>query len=357
MSTMTEYKCPSCGSTLAYIPDKGKLICSSCGNEYDLETMQAFNDSEDAHSKGFDWSSYRNDFKDNEHLDDTNIYICKSCGATIETDKSTAAMACPYCGNNVILDDKLKGGLKPNAIIPFKITSKELPEAVKKFYAKKKLLPRGFFDENKIGKIQGVYIPFWLYDCKINGNIMLNATRVRTYRQGDYDCTETSFYLLQRDGEMSFSRIPVDASEKADNDLMDSIEPFNYSELVDFDKAYLSGYLAERFDTDPDKEIDRATLRMKHSCEQEFKKTAPTYTTVSIKSSNVKVENASVKYALLPVYLLNCKYKDKEYRYAINGQTGKVVGELPISIGKTFAWFGGVAGCVFAAVFAILQLL
>lgn len=152
MSTMTEYKCPSCGSTLAYSPDKGKLICSSCGNEYDLETMQAFTDSEESQSKGFDWSSYRNEFKDNEHLDDTNIYVCKSCGATIETDKSTAAMACPYCGNNVILDDKLKGGLKPNAIIPFKITPKELPEAVKNSMPKRSFFRADFLTKTRLAK-------------------------------------------------------------------------------------------------------------------------------------------------------------------------------------------------------------
>ena len=357
MSTMTEYKCPSCASTLAFSPEKGKLVCGSCGNEYDLEAMQAFNQSGEKASNGFDWSSYKKEFDTSEHLDDTQVYVCKSCGATIETDSSTSATACPYCGNNVILDDKLDGGLKPNAIIPFKITPKTLPDAVRKFYSKKKLLPKGFFDDNKIGKIQGVYVPFWLYDCDLDGDMTFNATRVRTYREGQYDCTETSYYLLERKGDMGFSLVPCDASLKADNDLMDSIEPFNYSELIDFDKAYLSGYLAERFDTDPDNELDRATSRMKHSIENVFKKNTGLYSSVSLRSSDVKITKASVKYVLLPVYLLNCKYKGKDYRYAVNGQTGKVVGELPISTPRCFAWFGGVAGCVFAAVFALMQLL
>lgn len=367
MEDTTQYKCPSCGGTLEFNPKKGNLLCPFCDSEYDLETAKTFQKAGETQEQsstgtdsnaGFDWGKFKKfNFDDNGTLDDMNVYVCQSCGAAIETDQQTAAMACPYCGNNVILDSKLEGSLRPNAIIPFRITPETLPAAVRAFYKKKILLPKGFFSENQIGKVQGVYVPFWLYDCHVDGRVTLNATRVRHYRQGQYDCTETSFFLLERDGEMAFSKIPVDASTRMDNDLMDSIEPFDYSGLTAFEKPYLTGYLAERFDTDPDQELPRADRRMRQSTADAFKKTAGGYTTVSIKENNMRADQVAVKYVLLPVYLLNCTYNGKTYRYAVNGQTGKVVGELPISKKRQAAWFFGVAAAVFAAVFPLLSLL
>lgn len=354
MANTTEYKCPSCGGTLSWNPDKGKLCCESCGNEYEVEAIQAFQKAEEG-ATSFNWGDYKKEMENNGQLEDVNVYVCESCGAAIEADKSTVATTCPYCGNNVVLDDRVEGGIKPNAIIPFKVLPKDLPAIILNYCRGKKLLPGSFFDNNKIGKLQGVYVPFWLYDCHMDGEMMLNATRVRTYRQGQYDCTETSYFLLQREGEMSFEKIPVDASLRMDNDLMDSVEPFDFSELVEFDKRYLSGFVADRFDTDPDSERKRADLRMNNTAADAFRQTAPMYTTVSVRSNNVTIDRASVKYVLLPVYLLNCTYEGKNYRYAINGQTGKVVGELPISKSRSFAWFGGIAAAVFAGIFALLQ--
>lgn len=352
MPDMTEYKCPSCGYMLKFDPESGKLVCHSCGNKYDVEAMDAYKEADNS-SEEFDWSAYKKDFETNEHIDDMNVYVCKSCGATIEADKTTAATTCPYCGNNVILDDRLSGGLKPNAIIPFKIMPKDVPGMIRRFCKGKHLLPKGFFKYNIVGKLQGVYIPFWLYDCHMDGRMMFNAVRIRSYRMGAYDCTETMHFLLERDGEMSFAHIPVDASERMDNDLMDSVEPFDFSEMVDFEKGYLSGFIADRYDTDPEVEMPRASLRMKNSATQAYMSTTPFYTNVNIRSNNVKICDPAVKYVLLPVYLLNCTYKGRKYRYAINGQTGKIVGELPISKKKMALWGLAVGGGSFAALFAI----
>ena len=221
-----------------------------------------------------------------------------------------------------------------------KATLKELPDAIKKFYKGKLLLPNGFFTDSKIGKAQGVYVPFWLFGCHLHGAMDFNAQTVRTYRQGDYQCTETSHFLLKRAGEMDFKNVPVDASVKMRNDLMDSIEPFDFSGLVNFDGAYLSGYVADRFDSTPDSELERAENRMLNSAADEIRSTTG-YGAVTVRSNNLRADNAKVRYALLPVYLLNCEYGGKKYQYAINGQTGKVVGELPESKVKKLAFFLG----------------
>ncbi|MBR5381464.1 MAG: hypothetical protein IK136_02470 [Oscillospiraceae bacterium] len=338
MGDIREYKCLSCNAPLAFDPGSQEVRCANCGNSFSVEALAAAQE-EDSEGSGFDWGNYLNEAT-GEEMEDVKVYLCSNCGAEIEADASTAATKCPYCDNNVVLTDRVSGGLKPNAIIPFKITLKELPDAIKKFYKGKLLLPNGFFTDSKIGKAQGVYVPFWLFGCHLYGTMDFNAQRVRTYRQGDYECTETSHFLLKRAGEMDFRNVPVDASVKMRNDLMDSVEPFDFSKLVKFDSAYLSGYVADRFDSTPDNEMERAENRMLNSAADEISTTTG-FGAVSVRSKNLHANNAKVRYALLPVYLLNCEYGGKKYQYAINGQTGKVVGELPESKIKKLAFFFG----------------
>lgn len=361
MSSMTEYKCPSCGSTLDFNPEREKLFCKACGNEYEIEAIKAFtkaSDNEKNHiHKKFNLNEYRKAKETYKPLEGVNVYVCQSCGAAIEADTNTVATKCPYCDSNVIMTDRVSGNLTPNAIIPFKVTPKDLPDLIRSYCKGKKLLPGGFFDGNKIGQLRGIYVPFWLFDCHADGEASYMATRVIVTRQGKYDCYTTSYYLLEREGDVRFKNIPVDASQRMDNDLMDSVEPFDFNELVDFDKAYLSGFLAESFDTDPDIEMERASDRMNTTMINALQQSAAGYNTVIQKSGNINIDQVDVRYVLLPVYLLNCKYDGKNYRYAINGQTGKIVGELPVSRKKCLAYFGAVAAGVFAAVFAVLQLL
>ena len=290
-------------------------------------------------------------------MEGTRTYQCVSCGAQIEVEAATAATRCPYCDNNVVLTDQVSGGLRPNGVIPFRITRKELPNVVNKFYRGKHLLPKTFLSQRKLKEVQGIYVPFWLFDCRLDGNMVMQGTRIRHYREGDYDCTETSYYLLEREGGMSFARVPVDASVKMPDDLMDSLEPFDYSDLVDFNDAYLSGYLADRFDSSPDAELPRADRRMLNSAVDVLRSTAIGYSSVTIRANGMHITDADVRYVLLPVYLLNYEYRGNTYRLAVNGQTGKVVGQLPVSKGRSLAWFLGSGAIAAAAAFLLGMLL
>ncbi len=351
------YKCLSCGSPLKYDKD-GKLKCDACDSEYDLETLKCYYDTEDG-DKEFEWGDYNKSFEQNkESLDGTVVYVCRSCGAAIETNPQTAAMRCPYCDNEIIMSDAVKGGLKPNAIIPFKIGKEGLESAVLQYFKGKPLLPKGFLKKQKIGKIQGIYVPFWLFDATLDGNMIMEGTETLCYSTSKYNITQVNHYLIDIDGKMSFKKIPVDASVKMDDDLMDSLEPYDYSELVDFDSAYLSGFLADRFDESPDDSLPRASQRMKNSAEEVFINSVnKSFDTISRKNSNMKLENSSVKYVMLPVYLLNVGYMGKNYRFAINGQTGKVVGELPISKAKKWMYFSAAFLAALGVCMAVAALL
>lgn len=334
MEKTTSYKCPGCGGAISFDVKTGKVKCPFCSNIFTVEEVKAFagkdkNEKKDQKNIGFNWGNY----KENLHfetMEGTVVYNCVSCGASVETDATTMATKCPYCDNNMIVDEAAKGGLRPNKIIPFKITSDSLYDTVNRFYQKKRLLPRNFFQKSKIKEIKGVYVPFWLFDAGINGDVLFEGTKTRHYRDGDYSVTEVSYYDIDRGGSMQFERIPVDASIKMDNALMDSLEPFDYSELVDFDPAYLTGYLADRFDSEPEAELDRAGKRMANSAAEVYRDTVSGYDSVKLASTMLTLAKPAVTYAMLPVYLINNEYKGKIYHYGVNGQTGKIVGELPM---------------------------
>ena len=350
MENVKEFQCPACGAALAFVPGTQEVHCDHCGKDVPVSILQT--QQQEAESGGFDWGDYKRNL-DGEHLTNTKIYNCQSCGAIIETDATTAATKCPYCDSNVVLTDRLSGSLRPNAVIPFQIKAEELPKIIKAFYKDKKLLPNNFFDSAKISKTLGVYVPFWLYNCRLQGAVNLTGTIVMHYSDKNYDYTSTSHYLLSREGEMAFRNVPVDASVKMDNDLMDSLEPFDFSKMVAFNDAYLAGYVADYFDSDPDTELPRADARMRNSVSRIFADAEVGYMSVSVKNNAMKMVDAGVQYVLLPVYLLHCEYGGKKYQYAINGQTGKIVGELPISNAKAWGFFAKAFAIAGAIAFAI----
>lgn len=341
MSLVTEYKCPNCGAALAFDPSSSSVKCDHCGHSFDVANIVKSQEVE-GQNEEFNWDRF-NGMKSLENFEGTSVYQCQSCGAILETDENTVATKCPYCDNNVVITDRVSKGLKPNALIPFAIDKKQIPDLLMGFYKKKKLLPKSFFTERIMEKAQGIYVPFWLFDASITGKAKFKGTVVTTQSTSKERITTTHDYLLIREGDLSFTHIPVDASTKMDNDLMDSIEPYDYSKLVPFDGAYLSGFVADRFDSDPDAELPRANGRMTNTLIAQLRNTAIEYAPVLF-SSDVRLKNADVNYVFLPVYVLNCEYKGKKYRYAINGQTGKVVGEVPKSVakgtGRFFSAFG-----------------
>ena len=289
--------------------------------------------------------------------DGLKTYVCKSCGGEIVGDDTTAATSCPYCDNPVVLSGQFTGNLKPDYVIPFKLDKNAAKEALKNHYKGKRLLPKVFKEANHIDEIKGVYVPFWLFDADVNANITYKATRTRTWSDSKYDYTETSYFSVYRGGTVGFERVPVDGSSKMADDLMESIEPFDFSGAVDFQTAYLSGYLADKYDVGAEESIERANSRIKKSTEDTFASTVQGYTRVWPEMTNVQLNNGIAKYALYPVWLLNTTWEGKKYTFAMNGQTGKFVGNLPLDKRKLTCWFAGLMGAVSAAAFAFFYLL
>lgn len=366
---LTDYKCPACTGPMHFDPDTGKLKCDYCDSIYTLEEVEAMfagqNEAAAEAAAQAEKPAAENASPDSEWdvsgmaenwgVDGKNItvYHCSACNAELLCEKTTAATTCPYCGSNQIIPGKLSGELKPDFVIPFKVKREEAIAALHKHYGGKKLLPRCFSEENHIQEVQGMYVPFWLFDGEGVVDAEYTAQKVIVNRTPNEEVTTTSFFELVRKGRIQFSKIPVDGSKRMDDALMDSIEPFDYKELKPFSMAYLPGYVADKYDMTVADCAPRADHRAKNTVKSNLSRSLSDFSAVVPKKENITLRRGKVHYALLPVWMLSTKWNGEQYIFAMNGQTGKLVGDLPMDKGlynKYRLIYGGV---IAAAIYAI----
>ncbi|MGN0375861.1 MAG: hypothetical protein ACI4EN_10225 [Butyrivibrio sp.] len=358
MAELQEYKCPCCGGAIAFDSTIQKMKCPFCDTEFEMETLVSYdNELKNEQPDDMKWETTAGSEWSEGEEDGLRSYVCKSCGGEIVGDETTAATSCPYCGNPIVMMGQFTGNLRPDYVIPFKLDKKAAKEALKNYYSGKKLLPKVFKEENHIDEIKGVYVPFWLFDTDAKAQIRYRATRVRAWSDEYYDYKETSHYAVSRGGNIAFENVPVDGSSKMADDLMESIEPFDFSEAVDFQTAYLAGYIADKYDVDAKQSIERANERIKTSTEAAFAATVEGYTTVVPERTGISLQNGKAKYAMYPVWILNTSWKGTNYTFAMNGQTGKLAGDLPVDKGAYKKWLFGLTGIIGIVAFAISYLI
>lgn len=349
---VTNYKCPSCTAPLHFVGETGKLECDYCGSSYDTEQIEAMyaqteqkaaedfqQEQQERREAAGEWDASQLEQEWAE--EGVRMYNCPSCGAQLICEETTAATSCPYCGNAAIVPGQLSGMLRPDYVLPFQLSKDAAVEALKKHYKGKVFLPKVFSEDNHIQQIKGVYVPFWLYDGTVDADITYKATRVRTKRRGDEIITSTDHFLVRRAGTVQFEKIPVDASTKMPDEYMDAIEPFDYSKLEPFSTAYLPGFLADKYDMTMDQCAGRAEERAGNTARDTLRSDVIGYATCVPVSQNIRLNRGRIHYALLPVWLLHTRYKEQDYLFAMNGQSGKMVGKLPVNWGKFWGMFCG----------------
>lgn len=343
------YKCPTCGAEIYWNATEGKFVCNYCGDSFTMADMEAT-----GQGGGIDTQNVETHEEivndeytvSNDGTVGTNLvkYKCSYCGSEIITDRSTAATVCVYCGNAVIMGEQLINDFTPDYVIPFKVEKNRVMQAFKDF-AKKPLTPKSFDPEQVVEKMQGVYIPFWLYSGYCDGRMDAECYNEKSHREGDYRVIQKSYYQVMREGRVKFKNVPVDGSSKTDDAAMDSIEPFDYNELTDFKPGYLSGFLAERYDEDAEKCFERAKVRIENTTLDKLKESAA-YDHKEVQNYQKRIKQEKPKYALLPTWLLYTVYNGENFFFAMNGQTGKFIGNLPIDKGKltVFSILGALVG-------------
>lgn len=347
-----QLKCPCCGGTLQFDNNSQKVVCPYCDSQFAPDDLKAYTD--DLAKEGKEDISWDESLiQEYTEIDKKGIkvYSCDSCGGQIIVDATTSSTSCPYCGNNILVSHELSGDLKPNYIIPFKNDREVVMDSLKKFFKKKPLLPGSFKKGHTIEEIKPLYVPYWIFDADVDGRVDFEGEIVRRWSDANYDYKEVKHYSLIRVGQIAFDHVPVDGSSKMEDQLMESIEPFDFKDAKEFNSAYLAGYAADRYDVSKETTFNRATERFRDGTINAFRSDIKGYENVKYKRSNLVFDNTNAAYALYPVWILNAKWKDKSYRFAVNGQTGKIAGNLPISIGKVFLFwfifFLGIMGVIF----------
>ena len=352
---VTNYKCPACTGPLHYAGDSGKLECEYCGSSFAVEEIEAlYAPKEEAVEETVSANEVVTD-EWGEEAENLCVYSCPSCGAELICDNTTVATSCPYCGNPTVIPGVFQGGLKPEYVIPFKLDKKAAIEALKQFYKGKRLLPKEFSNENHIEEIKGVYVPFWLFDGVASADISYHATRVHSHVLGDEQITTTEHYSVRRAGNVNYNMVPVDASSKMPDAHMDSVEPFDYSDMKPFSTAYLAGYMADKYDVTEQESRKRAEIRVANTVEDMVNSTAIGYTTCVENHKSVDVKHEGAKYVLLPVWMLSTRWNGNNYLFAMNGQTGKLIGDLPVSKKRFWQCFFKIWAPI-AGVLAVLML-
>lgn len=366
------YKCPHCDAGLTFDPASGSFHCEYCGGNFSEEELAALQpDSEEerkdetggafvqegdsAQSRDTDHPFFTQEPEDDEQAAQRHeqaaagavIYSCPSCGAQIVTDETTAATYCYYCHNPVVLAGKLSGEFAPDMVVPFAIDRDKAVAEFLNWTRKCKFIPRAFFNKKQIEKLTGVYMPYWAANCELDGGMTMNGTRSSSHRSGNIEHIETRHYKLVREGEFSFQDMTFNALKTADSKFTSEIQPFDLSQAKEFSMPYLQGFQAQKRDLDK-KDVQPVLEQDVRKYTEDMLKLSASEYILSNVQSHMQLKRTDYRYVLLPVWMLTYQGHDKKhYYYAMNGQTGKVCGKLPVDYGKLGGLFAAIAGTLF----------
>ena len=344
-------KCPNCGSNLTLNADTGLLDCPNCGSSFDpqklavtveeLEAKQAEpTDPSQAPAQADAQAQAQGEAQPQEVPEQTE-FVCNACGAKLVTDSHTAATFCAFCGSPALVGKRLTEQFQPQYMIPFKYSRKSAEEAFIQWAGKGKWTPFGFVSKKNVQKMTGLYVPFWLFN--INATIDAKGTATKSHYRGDDEIIES--FNFERKAQLYWNNVPLDGETRIDDALMEAIEPFDFRALMPYDYRYLPGFYADRYDQTPQDLSGRATKRGIDGINQALNSSLKgTYDRFTIKENLSRIDSMEANYALLPVWFLSYKYRNKYYYFAMNGQTGEVAGQVPVSPVKKMMFFFIVLG-------------
>lgn len=303
-----------------YSPEKHKMFCPYCESEESEELQRPAGD----------------------------IHVCPDCGGEIPLKEHTAAIQCPYCSNYLILDERVEGEYLPGKMIPFKLGKETCKNALRDKFKGSVFAPTDFLSEVRLNSMEGTYVPFWFYDYAVNVDYQAEGTKVRRWTSGNMSYTETSYYDVRRNVDIDFRDIPADASVGMPDDVMDLMEPYDYKQMIPFDPRYLSGFLAEKYNMGAAQIEGRAKQKMTKDTGALMKAQVSGYSSLRQMRNDIRVQETGQTYGLLPVWRYLYRYKDQEYPFYVNGQTGRIVGTVPISTAKVMVYTGTLWACLTA---------
>ena len=329
-----DYSCPSCGAPIKFDPNTSTLECSYCGfkqvisgetssEEYDLENAS----------------------EDDSWGDEAKVVKCENCSAKNVIDKNSITSTCPFCGSNQVVDTDELSGIKPQRVIPFKLNEGDASTKYHTWVKKRFLTPSKIKKAKIETTISGVYLPIWTFDTNTlshyNGRLGKHYTVVRGSGKNRRVETRIRWYRISGIKALTFDDLPVNAGKKISQDEINSLLPYETNDSFLYKREFLVGFSAEHYD-----------VKLKEGWEKAKNITVPTiksqilrqyiYDVVGYINIKTNYNDITYKYVLIPVWIGNYKYKNKNYRYLVNGETGKLVGKAPVSALKVMLVIFGV---------------
>lgn len=325
-------KCPKCAGQVMFEPKSGKVICRFCDWETTEENFSQLEgrreyDRENAKQD----TAYNRELKkepelvqEAEEFMETNIYHCSSCGAELMLSGTEASTFCSYCGSSTIVFDRVSKEVRPKWIIPFKLTQEQALRSIKEKFSKGDYIPSKIRTLT-VDKVHAIYMPYWLFDTDIRRRMEVEVR------------SDDGIFRYMRDASCRYKNVTFDAAKRLNNEMSRRLEPFHTEDLVDFDVAYLSGFYADRYDVTKEATKTANLQRCREFLDDAILDSCPHANKMGIgsllnyKKKDVweKYEIEKAEYALLPAYFVNIKYDTGRELVIVNGQTGKVVANLP----------------------------
>lgn len=357
MEEFVSVTCPHCGGKLRFDDKKQLVICESCGTSFaPYRLLQYDNELSDE-----DVTFGVGETTERDHL---VLNTCSSCGAEVMLLDTVAASTCPYCGNNILVKRSLTGDFRPKYVIPFKHNIEDATIELNQLLSHRHYLSKKFKETIKNAKLVGTYVPYFIY----GGDVACKMSFIMSYtNQSEVgmalvaDIAIFSIFaaiglgaeeglvspgeiqkedsLVTLGARMSFAHLGIDALDELDDNIALRLEPFDNKEVRPFNSSYLSGYVAKRYDSNLEEVENRARKVFEKAMEKELNKVYFEISNKTLKVKDVKLARINANYALYPVYIANYKWEDKEYQLAINGQTGKIAIDLPVSKPKVCLYF------------------
>lgn len=349
----TDRKCPQCDGTMNFDPETGKTLCPFCGYEEEIE-----DDIELPAAEELDFSKAELTGNCNWGVEKKTV-ICKNCSAETIYDALDVANECPYCGSNQVMEASDKNSLAPNGVVPFAVTSDTAASNFKKWIGKKFFCPKLAKESAKPDSFKGIYLPYWTFDAQTQTQYAASYGKDRRVKSGDGDYkTVTDWYKTKGTYSEFIDDQLVLASTKHDSAILKRIEPFNTAENKSYKPEYVAGFLAERYSIGLQEGWEKAKGfihdRLQHSISKKIREEKRADRVKNLRMST-RYTNITYKYLMLPIWISSFQYNGKVYQFMVNGQTGKVYGQTPISIIKVLLTaFGIILGIIL--VLCLLQL-
>jgi len=399
------YKCKNCGGALEYSPELDKMLCSYCETSYTIDELSALGSDQDDENKvikesPFEFNKPTDDTYDPDNKDmkiihdnrfefnnpsgfassnigdyDTvlkkneieakkkeqrkhasikmHIMKCTSCGAELCVNSVEASTFCSYCGQPTVVSDRVEEYLQPDYIIPFKVNKDDAERIIRDGVNEGFFIPK-YIKNFQVDRIRGIYVPFWLFDIYYHDKQYYRYKK----KQGKASVTRYEYF----EGETNFRRMTIDASKNLNDDSSSRLEPYDMRQLISFDPSYLAGFYSDRFDLGYEDITGCAVAKAKDLYNSRVRNELKHSGELVSCDPDYRVQNT--EYALLPAWFLTFVQNGNTYTILVNGQTGKMIGALPLDKKKSIFLFVilaiilsliGVLLCTFLSHFFFLQ--